>query len=249
MVSPDETGWKVGGHLQWFLGFLRPSDTTVYRIQRRAAASPRPPRCFGGGLRRGSWSVMAGRPYRQFSRRPLHQTWCGTPCCADVGWSPAIIRARPFATDVQAILQTRAWRYAMPIQAGEVSAHGLARGPRASDQPLGRAARPAEPGARRAALRRALDGANSPPSGPSCLIRRSTRLIGGRSTRSGQRWSRGKCWGGKSHMAGRSRAGRRSAASFGLPTNASSTRTRWWSRCRTPRETDRPARISGDTAN
>ena len=32
MVSPDETGWKVGGHLQWLWAFAT-SDTTVYRIQ------------------------------------------------------------------------------------------------------------------------------------------------------------------------------------------------------------------------
>src|SRR5713226_113810 len=32
MVSPDETGWKVAGRLQWLWAFATP-DTTVYRIQ------------------------------------------------------------------------------------------------------------------------------------------------------------------------------------------------------------------------
>jgi hypothetical protein len=32
MVSPDETGWKVAGRLQWLWAFATP-DTMVYRIQ------------------------------------------------------------------------------------------------------------------------------------------------------------------------------------------------------------------------
>jgi hypothetical protein len=31
MVSPDETGWKVAGRLQWLWAFATP-DTTVYPI-------------------------------------------------------------------------------------------------------------------------------------------------------------------------------------------------------------------------
>ena len=120
MVSPDETGWKVGGHLQWLWAFAT-SDTTVYRIQ-PAAASPRPPRCSArtltGCLVRDGWA-----PYRQFSAA-AHQT-----CVAHLLRRCRLVAAdhprTTFATDVQAILQ-----HALAVrdahQAGEVSAHGLA---------------------------------------------------------------------------------------------------------------------------
>ncbi len=61
----------------------------------------------------------------------------------------------------------------------------------------------------------------------------STRPIGGRNTRSGRRWSRGKC-GAAIAPGGALTRSRRSAASFGLPTNVTSTRTPCWSRCCTP---------------
>jgi hypothetical protein len=90
MVSPDETGWKVGGHLQWLWAFAT-SDTTVYRIQAGrgfAEADAVLGADFDGVLVRDGWA-----PYRQFSAA-AHQTVWHT-CCTDVGWSPAIIRARP----------------------------------------------------------------------------------------------------------------------------------------------------------
>jgi hypothetical protein len=64
MVSPDETGWKVAGHLQWLWAFATP-DTTVYRIQPgrgfdEAAAVLGGD--FSGVLVRGGWA-----PYRRFT--------------------------------------------------------------------------------------------------------------------------------------------------------------------------------------
>ena len=110
MVSPDETGWKVGGHLQWLWAFAT-SDTTVYRIQAgrgfaEAAA------VLGADLT-GSWSVMAGRPIGNFPPPLIKRVW--HTCCADVGWSPAIIRARPSPPTCKPFFNTR-WRYAMPIR-------------------------------------------------------------------------------------------------------------------------------------
>jgi transposase len=120
MVSPDETGWKVGGHLQWRWAFAT-SDTTVYRIQAGrgfAEAAAVLGADFDGVLVRDGWA-----PYRQFSAA-AHQT-----CVAHLLRRCRLVagdHARTtFATDVQAILQ-----HALAVrdahQAGEVSAHGLA---------------------------------------------------------------------------------------------------------------------------
>ena len=151
MVSPDETGWKVGGHLQWLWAFAT-SDTTVYRIQAGrgfAEAAAVLGADFDGVLVRDGWA-----PYRQFSAA-AHQTCVAhllRRCRLVAGDHPRTT----FATDVQAILQ-----HALAVrdahQAGQVSAHGLAVARGHLNQPLGRTARPAEPGARRAALRRAFD--------------------------------------------------------------------------------------------
>ena len=70
MVSPDETGWKVGGQLQWLWAFATP-DTTVYRIQPgrgfdEAAAVLGAD--FAGVLVRDGWA-----PYRRFTAA-AHQT-------------------------------------------------------------------------------------------------------------------------------------------------------------------------------
>ena len=100
MVSPDETGWKVAGLLQWLWVFATP-DTTVYRIQpgrgfEEAAAVLGAD--FAGVLVRDGWA-----PYRQFTAA-AHQT-----CLAHLLRRCRLVAAdhphATFATDVQAILQ------------------------------------------------------------------------------------------------------------------------------------------------
>jgi hypothetical protein len=58
VVSPDETGWKVGGHLQWPWTFVTPSNT-VYAIQPGRGfeeAAPILGAGFDGVLVRDGWS-------------------------------------------------------------------------------------------------------------------------------------------------------------------------------------------------
>ena len=120
MVSPDETGWKVAGLLQWLWVFATP-DTTVYRIQpgrgfEEAAAVLGAD--FAGVLVRDGWA-----PYRQFTAA-AHQT-----CLAHLLRRCRLVAAdhphTTFATDVHAILQ-QALAVRDRHQAGVVSAHGLA---------------------------------------------------------------------------------------------------------------------------
>lgn len=120
MVSPDETGWKVAGRLQWLWAFATP-DTTVYRIQpgrgfEEAAAVLGAD--FAGVLVRDGWA-----PYRQFTAA-AHQT-----CLAHLLRRCRLVAAdhphTTFATDVQAILQ-QALAVRDRHHAGVVSAHGLA---------------------------------------------------------------------------------------------------------------------------
>jgi len=64
VVAPDETGWRVGGRLQWLWAFVG-DDVTVYRIQpgrgfRQAVAVLGEQ--FAGVLERDGWA-----PYRQFT--------------------------------------------------------------------------------------------------------------------------------------------------------------------------------------
>ena len=117
MVSPDETGWKVAGLLQWLWVFATP-DATVYRIQpgrgfEEAAAVLGGD--FAGVLVRDGWA-----PYRQFTAA-THQT-----CLAHLLRRCRLVAAdhphATFATDVQTILQQALRdRY----QSGVISAHGL----------------------------------------------------------------------------------------------------------------------------
>ena len=120
MVSPDETGWKVEGRLQWLWAFATP-DTTVYRIQPGRGfeeAATVLGADFAGVLVRDGWA-----PYRQFTAA-AHQT-----CLAHLLRRCRLVAAdhphTTFATDVQAILQ-----HALDVRdryhAGVVSAHGLA---------------------------------------------------------------------------------------------------------------------------
>lgn len=69
-VTPDETGWKVGGHLWWLWAFSSP-EMTVYAIQPGrgfAQAAAVLGEGFEGFLVRDGWSV-----YRQFGKA-VHQT-------------------------------------------------------------------------------------------------------------------------------------------------------------------------------
>jgi transposase len=120
MVSPDETGWKVAGRLQWLWAFATP-DTTVYRIQpgrgfEEAAAVLGAD--FAGVLVRDGWA-----PYRQFTAA-AHQT-----CLAHLLRRCRLVAAdhphTTFGTDVQAILQ-QALAVRARYHAGVVSAHGMA---------------------------------------------------------------------------------------------------------------------------
>jgi transposase len=70
VVTPDETGWKVGGHLRWLWGFAT-RDTTVYAIQPGRGfdqAATVLGADFDGVLVRDGWA-----PYRRFGHA-IHQT-------------------------------------------------------------------------------------------------------------------------------------------------------------------------------
>jgi len=70
MVTPDETGWRVGGRLHWLWAFATP-ETTVYAI-RAGRGFPEAASIlsadFAGVLVRDGWA-----PYRTFTRA-AHQT-------------------------------------------------------------------------------------------------------------------------------------------------------------------------------
>lgn len=121
MVTPDETGWKVGGRLWWMWVFSSP-QVTVYAIQpgrgfEQAAAVLGVN--FEGFLVRDGWSV-----YRQFSQA-LHQT-----CLAHL-----LRRCRErmqlggagaqFPRTVQKVLQ-QALQLRDRREQGRISGHGLA---------------------------------------------------------------------------------------------------------------------------
>jgi len=99
VVTPDETGWKVGGHPYWLWAFATP-DTTTYAIEDGrgfAQAARMLGADYAGVLQRDGWA-----PYRQFVHA-AHQT-----CLAHL-----LRRCRtmmldhpyhPFAPRVQALL-------------------------------------------------------------------------------------------------------------------------------------------------
>jgi transposase len=120
VVTPDETGWKVGGHPYWLWAFATP-DTTTYAIEAGrgfAQAARMLGADYAGVLQRDGWA-----PYRQFVHA-AHQT-----CLAHL-----LRRCRtmmldhpyhPFAPQVQGLLQA-ALATRDRYGAGVVSAHGLA---------------------------------------------------------------------------------------------------------------------------
>ena len=70
VVTPDETGWKVGGHPYWLWAFATP-ETTVYAIEAGrgfAQAARMLGADYAGVLQRDGWA-----PYRQFTHA-AHQT-------------------------------------------------------------------------------------------------------------------------------------------------------------------------------
>lgn len=120
VVTPDETGWKVGGRLQWLWAFATP-DTTVYAILPgrgyEEAASVLGPE-FAGTLVRDGWA-----PYRRFDAA-LHQT-----CLAHLLRRCRLLmsdhREFHFAPHVQRILQ-HALHVRDRYRRGTLSRHGLA---------------------------------------------------------------------------------------------------------------------------
>ena len=120
VVTPDETGWKVGGHPSWLWAFAT-RDTTTYAIEDGrgfAQAARMLGADYAGVLQRDGWA-----PYRQFTAA-AHQT-----CLAHL-----LRRCRtmmldhphhPFAPQVQALLQA-ALTTRDRHRTGRVSDQGLA---------------------------------------------------------------------------------------------------------------------------
>jgi transposase len=120
VVTPDETGWKVGGHPYWLWAFATPT-TTTYAIEDGrgfAQAARMLGADYAGVLVRDGWA-----PYRQFTQA-AHQT-CLVHLLRRCRTMMLDHPHHPFAPQVdrllRAALATRA-RHA----AGRLSDHGLA---------------------------------------------------------------------------------------------------------------------------
>ena len=120
VVTPDETSWKVGGHMHWLWAFATPA-TTVYAIEdgRGFAQAARTLGAdYGGVLQRDGWA-----PYRQFTQA-AHQT-----CLAHLlRRCRTMLLDHPshsFAPQVQALLQA-ALATRDRHRRGHLSDHGLA---------------------------------------------------------------------------------------------------------------------------
>lgn len=120
VVTPDETGWKVGGHPSWLWAFAT-RDTTTYAIadgRGFAQAARMLGADYAGVLQRDGWA-----PYRQFTHAG-HQT-----CLAHLLRRCRTMRLdhphHPFAPAVQRLLQA-ALATRDRHAAGGVSDHGLA---------------------------------------------------------------------------------------------------------------------------
>jgi transposase len=119
-VTPDETGWKVGGHPYWLWAFAT-RDTTTYAIEDGrgfAQAARMLGADYAGVLQRDGWA-----PYRQFTHA-AHQT-----CLAHLLRRCRTMRLEypqhRFAPQVDALLRA-ALATRDRVTAGTVSAHGLA---------------------------------------------------------------------------------------------------------------------------
>ncbi len=120
VVSPDETGWRVGGVRHWLWAFATP-DTTVYTIRPGrgfADAATILGADFDGVLVRDGWA-----PYRRFTQA-LHQT-----CLAHLVRRARTLRGdhprSPWAARVQAVL-TDALTLRDRRDTDRISDHGLA---------------------------------------------------------------------------------------------------------------------------
>jgi transposase len=120
VVTPDETGWKVAGHLHWLWTATTPT-TTVYAIlagRGYPEAATLLGEDFAGVIVRDGWA-----PYRRFTQS-MHQTCLAhllRRCRLLQGDHP---RAR-FVTAVKQILQ-HALALRDRYRDGRMSAHGLA---------------------------------------------------------------------------------------------------------------------------
>lgn len=120
VVTPDETGWKIGGHQHWLWAFATPT-TTVYAIQdgRGFAQAARVLGAdYAGVLQRDGWA-----PYRQFTHA-AHQT-CLAHLLRRCRTMMLDYPQHPFAPQVHALLQAALATRDRHV-AGNVSAHGLA---------------------------------------------------------------------------------------------------------------------------
>jgi transposase len=120
VVTPDETGWKVGGHPYWLWAFAT-RHTTTYAIEDGrgfAQAARMLGADYAGVLQRDGWA-----PYRQFTHA-AHQT-CLAHLLRRCRTMMLDHPSHPFAPQVQALLQA-ALATRDRYGAGGVSAHGLA---------------------------------------------------------------------------------------------------------------------------
>jgi transposase len=119
VVSPDETGWKVAGHLRWLWAFAT-RDTTLYAIlpgRGFEEAASVLGADFTGTIVRDGWA-----PYRRFEQA-IHQT-CLAHLLRRCRTLIADHRESHFAPRVQRILQ-HALRVRDRYRDGTVSPHGL----------------------------------------------------------------------------------------------------------------------------
>ncbi len=109
VVSPDETGWRVGAVRHWLWAFATP-DTTVYAIRQGRGfdeAAEILGADFDGVLVRDGWA-----PYRRFTAA-LHQTCLAhllrraRTLCADHPRSPWAARVQTVLTDALALRDRR----------------------------------------------------------------------------------------------------------------------------------------------
>jgi transposase len=120
VVTPDETGWKVAGTLQWLWTVTTP-DTTVYAIQPGRGFSQAATLLgedFAGVIVRDGWA-----PYRRFTQA-IHQT-----CLAHLLRRCRLLLAdHPRARLVHVVrtLLQQALALRDRYHAGRVTAHGLA---------------------------------------------------------------------------------------------------------------------------
>jgi len=121
-VTPDETGWKVGGQLWWMWAFSSP-EMTIYAIQpgrgfEQAAAVLG--EGFEGFLVRDGWSV-----YRQFAQA-VHQTCLAHLLrrCREMS-AVAGVGGAQFPRAIQTLLQSSLDLRDRRDQ-GQISPHGLA---------------------------------------------------------------------------------------------------------------------------